>query len=53
MKIAADNGIKVNENSAALVTSLADLVNKDWSVVVNVPGATTSGDAIQVQNALS
>ena len=53
MKIAADNGIKVNENSAALVTSLSDLVNKDWSVVVNVPGATTSGDAIQVQNALS
>ena len=53
MKIAADNGIKVNENSAALVTSLSDLVNKDWSVVVNVPGANTSGDAVQVQNALS
>ena len=40
-------------SNVELQTSISDLVTKDWSVRVNVPGADVSGNVIATQNALS
>ena len=53
MKIAADNQVPLNESSLALNETINELVNKDWTVNVEVPGGSASGDVVMsIQNAL-
>ena len=40
-------------SNVELQTSISDLVTKDWSVKVSVPGSNVSGDVVATQNALS
>ena len=53
MKAIEKSGFDMNASNLKLSSSIADLVGKDWTVKVNVPGASASGDVVEVQNALS
>jgi len=53
MRIAAEAEIPLVESNAALVTTIGQLVEKDWLVSINVPGGSASGDVVAMQNALS
>ena len=53
MKAIEKSGFDMNASNLKLSSSITDLVGKDWTVKVNVPGASASGDVVEVQNALS
>lgn len=52
MKVAADNQVPLNESNAALNETINELINKDWTVNVEVPGGSASGDVVALQNSL-
>ena len=53
MKAIEKSGFDMNASNLKLSSSITDLVGKDWTVKVNVPGASASGDVVEIQNALS
>jgi hypothetical protein len=47
------NSISLNETLVQAIPALTALATKDWSVFVNVPGGTASGDVLQAVNSKS
>ena len=52
MKLAADNQTPLIDSNSVLTNTINELVNKNWTVNVDVPGGSASGDVVALQNAL-
>ena len=52
MKLASNNQTPLIETNNVLNQTINELVNKDWTVNVEVPGGSASGDVVALTNSL-